>query len=342
MTFIIGKLKKKYYYKNHYVSYCNDLYSLLKEIIAKEKAEGLLLSGGLDSSIIASIQKPKYTITVTLEGYGSDQKYARLIAEKYGSNHINISIKNNELLKIEEKVIELFKTFDPIFIRNSSVVFAALQKASELQISTILTGDGGDELFAGYNYLKRYYHDKKELELNVKRLWDNMHFPSEKIGNFFNIKVYSPYLDEKFIKFAKSIDISMKIGEFKNRMWGKFVLRKCFQQQERLEQLAWREKEAQEEGSGFSKIAHYLDQIFSNQEFLDNVKRIKEKEDVRIRNKEHLFYYLLYRKYFLPPGSQKDLIQKRICPDCTCNYIWNGHFCRICGAYPVNPIIRQE
>jgi asparagine synthase (glutamine-hydrolysing) len=229
------------------------------------KADGLLLSGGLDSSIIASFQKPEYTFTVTLEGYGSDQKYARLIAEKYGSHHIDINIKNNELLKIEEKVIELFKTFDPIFIRNSSVIFAAIQKASEMQISTILTGDGGDELFAGYNYLKRYYQDMKELNLQVKRLWDIMHFPSEKIGDFFNVKVFSPYLDKKFIKFAKSIDISMKIGEYQNKMWGKFILRKCFQKWEHLEQIAWRDKEAQEEGSGFSKIIHYLEeQIFSN------------------------------------------------------------------------------
>ncbi len=335
-------MKKKYYYKNHDVSYCNELYTLLNDIIAKEKSEGLLLSGGLDSSIIASFQKPKYTITVTLEGYGSDSKYARLIEEKYGSTHIDFTITNNELVKIEEKVIELFTTFDPIFIRNSSVIFAALQKASELQISSILTGDGGDELFAGYNYLKRYYQDKKELELQVKRLCDIMHFPSEKIGNFFNIKVYSPYLDDQFIKFAKSIDISKKVGEYKNKMWGKFILRKCFQKWEHLEQIAWREKEAQEEGSGFSKIVHYLDQIFSNQEFLDKTTRIIEKEDVKIRNKEHLFYYLLYRKYFLPPRSQKDSTEKRVCPDCNCSFIWNGHFCRVCGAYPINPTLHQK
>lgn len=336
-------MERKYYYKSHYISYCKELHSLFKEIIAKTKADGLLLSGGLDSSIIASFQKPKYTFTVTLEGYGSDQKYARLISEKYGSNHIIVNIKNNELLKIEEKVIELFKTFDPIFVRNSSVIFAALQKASEMQISTILTGDGGDELFAGYNYLKRYYQDIKELDLKVKRLWDIMHFPSEKIGNFFNIKVFSPFLDEKFIKFAKSIDISMKIGEYQNKMWGKFILRKCFEQWEHLEKLAWREKAAQEEGSGFSKIIHYLEeQIICDKEFLDEITRIKDKENVKIRNKEHLFYYLLYRKYFLPPRSQIDLTEKRICPDCNCSFIWMGQFCRICGAYPINPIIRHE
>jgi asparagine synthase (glutamine-hydrolysing) len=81
-----------------------------------------------------------------------------------------------------------------------------------------------------------------------------MHFPSQKIGNFFNVRVFSPYLDENFLTFAKSINVSMKIGYYQNKIWGKFILRKCFENWEHLEQIAWREKEAQEEGSGFSNI----------------------------------------------------------------------------------------
>ena len=117
-------------YSSHENSYCNDSFFLLKEIIIKEKADGLLLSGGLDSSIIASIQKPEYTFTVILEGsHASDYKYAKLMAKKCGSTHITIKIKTLELLQIEERIIELFRTFDPIFIRNSSVIFAGVQKA---------------------------------------------------------------------------------------------------------------------------------------------------------------------------------------------------------------------
>lgn len=323
------------------MSYCNKLYFMLKEIITKEKASGLLLSGGLDSSIIASFQKPQYTFTVTLHGsHPSDSEYARLIANQYGTNHITIKLKTIELLKIEEKIIELFSTFDPIFIRNASVIFAGVQKAKELGVVTLMTGDGGDELFAGYNYLKRYFNDTKKLEEEVKRLWGIMHFPSVTIGNFFNVKVTSPFLDEKFIKFAKSIDISMKIGRYKNKLWGKFILRKCFENWQHLEKSAWREKEAQEEGSGFSKIGNYFEnQFLTNKEFIDEIQRIKEMESVNIRNKEHLFYYITYRKYFSPPRSQIGLIEQRICPDCNGSFMWNGKFCRRCGAYPVNPII---
>ena len=189
-------------------SYCKKLYFMLKEIITKEKASGLLLSGGLDSSIIASFQKPEYTFTVTLDGSNaSDSEYAQLIANQFGAKHITIKITTDELLKIEEKIIELFRTFDPIFIRNASVIFAAVQKAKELGVVNLLTGDGGDELFAGYNYLKRYFNDIKKLEEEVKRLVGIMHFPSVTIGNFFNVKITSPYLDEKFIKFAMTFTV---------------------------------------------------------------------------------------------------------------------------------------
>ncbi len=325
-------------------SYCNKLYFMLKEIITKEKASGLLLSGGLDSSIIASFQKPEYTFTVTLDGSNaSDSEYAQVIANQFGAKHITIKITTDELLKIEEKIIELFRTFDPIFIRNASVIFAAVQKAKELGVENLLTGDGGDELFAGYNYLKRYFNDIKKLEEEVKRLVDIMHFPSITIGNFFNVKITSPYLDETFIKFAKSIDISLKIGQRKNKVWGKFILRKCFEKWQHLENTAWREKEAQEEGSGFSKIINYFEnQFLANKEFLDQIKSIKEMENVNIRNKEHLFYYKTYRKYYPPPKSQIGVREQRICPDCNGSFRWTGQFCRLCGAFPVNPIIHIE
>ena len=331
-------------YSSHENSYCKDLFILLKEIIIKEEAPGLLLSGGLDSSIIASLQKPEYTFTVILDGsQASDYKYAKLMAKKCGSTHITIKIKTLELLQIEERIIELFRTFDPIFIRNSSVIFAGVQKANEIGVRTLLTGDGGDELFAGYNYLKRYHKDMRKLEDEVKRLWDIMHFPSETIGKFFDIKITSPYLDAKFMKFAKSIDISMKMGLYRNKLWGKFILRKCFEKWHHHEKHAWRLKEAQEEGSGFSRITDYLEnQIFTNQEFLDEIRRIKKIEKVKIRSKEHLFYYLTYRKYFPPPRSQKDLVEQKMCPDCKGIFMWGGRFCRICGAYPVNPILGTE
>lgn len=318
---------------------CIKLYSLLREIIKDIPSEGLLLSGGVDSSIIASVQKPKYAFTVSLEGKGSDLIYASQIAQKYGSKHIQVKIVYEELTKIEEKIIQLFETFDPIFVRNSSVIFAGIQKASEFGISTLLTGDGGDELFAGYNYLKRYYNDPKKLDMELKRLWNIMHFPSKKIGSYFKINVETPFLDERFIGFAKSLDVYSKVNEYNGKVWGKYILRKCLDKYSLMKTHSWREKEAQEEGSGFSSIGEYFDQVFNDEEFASESKGIKEKDNVKIRGKEHLFYYNTFRKYYAAPKESKC---NRRCPECTGCFEWSGKFCRLCGAYPVDPVLLKS
>ncbi|MDX1373165.1 MAG: asparagine synthase-related protein [Nitrososphaeraceae archaeon] len=311
------------------------MYSLLNKIIKGYSAEGLLLSGGLDSSIIASIQKPKYAFTVNLENFGSDIKYSEEVADRFCSHHIKVKVKYQDLIRIEQKIIESFETFDPIFIRNSSVIYAGIHSAAGLGVSSLLTGDGGDELFAGYNYLKRYHNDLEKLDLELKRLWEIMHFPSQTIGSYFKIKVNSPYLDSEFLEFAKSMNVNLKIGKYHNKLWGKFPLRLCFSNVEKMEKHAWREKEAQEEGSGFNRIEEYFNQNIDNNELISKTKKI-EQEGVKIRNKEHLFYYIRFRKHYPVPNILNPNFNLR-CPDCHGPFTWSGKFCRLCGAFPVTP-----
>jgi asparagine synthase (glutamine-hydrolysing) len=291
----------------------------------------LLLSGGLDSSILASILNPKYSVVA---GFGSDAPdiaYARQVAEKYSKKHVENVFARDRMAELVEKVIQVLKTFDPIEIRNSAVALAGIEQAKNDGYSAIMTGDGGDELFAGYNYLSRYYSDMQTLNSELRRLWQIMHFSSKRLGEHAGVEVKTPFLDEKFAMFAKSIDASEKVGEHDGKKWGKFILRKCFETT--LCHLAWRPKLAQEQGAATDKYQNFIEEMIDDSTFAAKVRTAKEQDGVRIRTKEHLHYYAVFRSYFPPP--QEEDCESR-CPECH-GCMKGSRFCRICGAFPVTP-----
>ena len=158
-------------------AHCIKIRDFIKSSLqTSRKKQSLLLSGGLDSSILASLIKPENSFTVSLNGNGNDLFYSSIIAKKFSKKHFEIIITNQELISIIERVICIFKTFDPIEIKNSSVIYAGLHSAKSNGIDSIVTGDGGDEIFAGYNYLKRYYNNGTLLKKEIERLNSILHF----------------------------------------------------------------------------------------------------------------------------------------------------------------------
>jgi asparagine synthase (glutamine-hydrolysing) len=312
---------------------CKRIKSLLKQSVNRNHADALLLSGGLDSSILASILKPKCSLTVSLGIDTPDLEFARLIATRYSENHIEIILTDEKLLEVIEQVVRTLKTFDPMEIRNSSVVFVGMKIAKENGYANVMTGDGGDELFVGYNYLRRYFSNVVNLDAELQRLWDRMNFSSLQIGKTNGINVKTPFLDEKFSTYAKSINISNKIGEYNGHQWGKFILRKCFES-DLGKEIVWRPKFAQEQGAGTSKIKNYFSNNFNVAYRLATKHALSA--GVKIRDKEHLYYYTLFRKYFLPPKDEKCSYFR--CPECNGCFNSIGKFCRICGAFPIIPI----
>jgi asparagine synthase (glutamine-hydrolysing) len=310
---------------------CAQLVKFLTESVGRNPSDALLLSGGLDSSILASILNPKYSVVA---GFGSDAPdiaYARQVAEKYSKKHVENVFARDRMAELVEKVIQVLKTFDPIEIRNSAVALAGIEQAKNDGYSAIMTGDGGDELFAGYNYLSRYYSDMQTLNSELRRLWQIMHFSSKRLGEHAGVEVKTPFLDEKFAMFAKSIDASEKVGEHDGKKWGKFILRKCFETT--LCHLAWRPKLAQEQGAATDKYQNFIEEMIDDSTFAAKVRTAKEQDGVRIRTKEHLHYYAVFRSYFPPP--QEEDCESR-CPECH-GCMKGSRFCRICGAFPVTP-----
>ena len=90
----------------------------------------------------------------------------------------------------------------------------------------------------------------------------------------------------------------------------------CLSKIENMEKHSWREKEAQEEGSGFYQVENYFKTFIKDSEFNSESKKIKD-EGVRIRDKEHLFYYKTFRKFYSPPFEKSRDVNRR-CPE------WSG------------------
>jgi asparagine synthase (glutamine-hydrolysing) len=317
----------------------HELEARLKVPYPTAHLDAILLSGGLDSSILASVFRPKYAITV---GFGSDAEdltFSEYVAKRFCKYHVKVFLNTETLLSIMEKLIELMKTFDPIEIRNSSVLYAGIEESKRRGLAMVLTGDGCDELFAGYDYMRRLDNARKDMELELIRLWQVMRFSSHQIGDALGVRVLSPYLEKPFSDYARSIDISEKVGSYRGKNWGKFVLRKCFEQ-ELGEDIAWRSKRAQEKGANITTITGTINEAFYDDEFLIE-KTIALSEGVSIRDKEHLYYYLLYRRMFPPPGTEYKASERR-CPNCLCQFKWKGRYCRTCGSYPVLPTIKRD
>jgi len=313
---------------------CRKLVEMLTESVKRNYADALLLSGGLDSSILASILRPEYTVAAGFGPDAPDFGYARKVAARYSKRHVELVIGQEKLLDIVENVIRLFRTFDPIEIRNSSVAFAAIEKAKQDGYRSIMTGDGGDELFAGYNFLQRYYDDLQALQTQLQRLWDVMHFSSAKIGAQLGVDIRTPFLDRSFAEFAKSLSPEVKVGSHLGERWGKFILRGCFEQKVGSE-IAWRRKLAQEQGAATDRLQDLIGLAMSGSEFQAG-SASAAKSGVRIRSKEHLYYFEIYRRYFPPP--KEDGSCKLRCPDCGGCFESQGRFCRVCGAFPVTPV----
>ncbi len=304
----------------------------------KDGADSLLLSGGLDSSVLAYILTDNaYGVTAICIGYSDsdDLRYSSTVAERLGMKYRQEHVEIEDMLNALHDVIRIMRSFDPMEVRNSIVVHLALKRLKESGYRHAITGDGSDELFAGYNYMLRMNYD--ELSRELARLKDVMHFSSVVLGEQIGIDVSLPYLELK--DYASSIPVYMKVGNRKGKRYGKFILRSCFEDV-LGEQIAWRVKVPMEEGANTSMLKEYLTTIIDDETFVNRCNKYNINEHVSIRSKEHLYYYEVYRRFFEPPYKYAD--STHVCPSCKGGIDANARFCRICGAYPVRPLSKEE
>lgn len=314
---------------------CKEFKSLFQNICEKDVHDSILLSGGLDSSILFCYLRPKNAITISIDAYSSDYHYSSSLSNKYPVYHHIYFPTMKDIFENIKELIKDYKTFDPIFLKNTVVQLLGFKEAAKLKSRSLILGDGADELFGGYNFLQNYVKKPEILKSKMDSLLSSMEFASYELSKKYTFNIFTPFLDKKIINFATRLSLNEKISFHNNKIYGKYFLRTCFSNM-LGEKIAWREKEALEKGSGIKKIVSYLNLHLKDEEFINGIEKAKT-EGVLIRNKEHLFYYKLYRNFFDPPG--KDTLNQNLClrkcHSCNSIFVGNGSFCKICGAYPV-------
>ena len=305
---------------------------ILTNAVNECKSDWIALSGGLDSSILAHLrkdQKPQTMTIITKDFLGTDLTFAQIIAKHLGLNLSLIQVSMEDVLDSINETIKILGNYNDIEIRNSIVPYIYLTTLKKKGVDSVITGDGADEVFAGYNFLLK--KSDEEIGEELKRIKKIMHFPSKDIARSLNMKVETPFLNEELIKFSDDIEISEKINAKDGEKFGKWILRETFEKY-LPNNITWREKSPMQDGSGTNNLTGLFNTIITDDIFTQKKTRILEEDGVYIRTKESLHYYECFRK----TNSVKKSDSDNRCPDCNYEIAPNSRFCRMCGKFPIN------
>jgi asparagine synthase (glutamine-hydrolysing) len=278
----------------------NKLKNLVEESVIKQIPQNTvpasLLSGGLDSTIIASVLSKKIdnlkTYCVGMER-ANDLKAARNFADFIGSEHKEFIYSKEDIKDILPKVIYHMESFDPSLIRSSVANYFAYNLI-ENDKNIIFSGEGSDELFGGYTYLKDY--EKNKLHEELLNFFGSIHNVGlqrvDRMSAAHSKECRMPFLDMDLIKYASELPPEWKIhGSDKIEKW---IIREAFTG-DIPEDILWRTKQEFSQGSGTVDVMSEI-----AQEEISDKDFEKEKNVINppLRTKEEVMNYRIFREYF--------------------------------------------
>ena len=296
--------------------------AVIKRYTTTQRPIACLLSGGLDSSLIAAlvcdIHKSKSPNLKPIETYSiglpesEDIRYARKVADHIGSNHTEIIVSEQDMLDAIPEVIKAIESYDTTTVRASIgnyLIGKYIKEHSDAKV--IFNGDGSDELSGGYLYMGSC-PDSIEYDKETLRLLKDIHLfdvlRSDKSISSHGLEPRTPFLDRGFVNYYLSIPIELRnhnLGHNKE----KYLIRRAFSKSNLLPvDIIWRKKEAFSDGvsnkgkSLFQIIQDHTDKIVTDPSL--NVKQ-KEKTyyknifDTEYPNQSHLVPYYWMPKYIL-------------------------------------------
>ncbi|WP_147804878.1 asparagine synthase B [Alkalicoccus halolimnae] len=259
---------------------------------------GVLLSGGLDSSLIAKIahekrktSNPMKSFCVGSEG-SEDVLRAREVAEEIGTEHYEYIYTEKELVEALPEVIYHLESYDSSLVRSAIPSYFVSKLAAE-HVKVILSGEGADELFSGYSYLKEI-NNTKELNEELLRIINTLHNinlqRADRMSMAHSLELRVPFLDLQLIEYALKIPSQLKLGEDEIEKW---ILRKAYDG-ELADNIIWRSKAEFSEGSGALDILEkYAETQYTEEEVAE-----ANKENEWVRSKQELLYYEIFKEHF--------------------------------------------
>ena len=235
------------------------LESAVRKWMVADVEVGAFSSGGLDSSVIAAlaaraIDYPLKTFSVGTAG-SPDLTAARAVAEHIGSEHHELIFTADDLLEVLPHVIYHLESAD-VDVVPSALPTHFVTTLARRHVKAVLTGEGADELFAGYDYHHAYARKPRALADELTRSLGAMHNVNlqrvDRITMAQGLEARTPFLDRDLIDFAQSIPASLKIriaDEETHETTEKWILRKACEDLLPAE-LVWRKKAQFDEGSG--------------------------------------------------------------------------------------------
>jgi len=264
-----------------------------------------LLSGGMDSSVISYLSskrfKEKFGKEARLKtfamgvGESGDIRHARTMAEHIGSDHQELIVDLREILDALPKVIYYLESFDPSLVRSSVSNYLVSKFASEEGVEVLLSGEGGDEIFCGYTYLKDFPSEQltaKQIEC-LGYLHSNASLRLDRMNQCNSVRVVAPLISGELLDYALRIPPQYKQkpdGEGKIEKW---IFRKAYEPV-LPESITWRGKQEFSQGSGSADVlpSYFEDAIDDGQ-----YAKARERHPL-IRSKEEFYYFSIFAEHF--------------------------------------------
>lgn len=258
---------------------------------------GSWLSGGLDSSLIAALARPYvptlHTFAVGTKG-APDLRFAREVATFIRSDHHEIVVTLEDMLAALPEVIYFLESFDALLVRSSITNYLAARRAAGY-VPAVFSGEGGDELFAGYEYLKAVplEHLAEELIDITGRLHNTALQRVDRCAAAHGCVAYVPFLEPEVVYYALRIPVEFKLQGGVE----KWILRQAAAGLLPKSVLK-RPKAKFWQGAGVGEqLAQYAQEHISDPDF---VQERQLPNGWQVNTKEELLYYRIFRQHFGP------------------------------------------